>query len=98
MASLAVVKDLDVLLDCPSALARVVYPDDESFRSSGCPEARHWRVVVAVSFARHRCLHAELRDRFAIVVGAILAATIRVQNQSWCRPLSSNGPPLSSDN
>jgi hypothetical protein len=63
------------------------------FVLQAAPEALHGCVVVAVPLARHRCLHAELGDQFAIVVGTILAATVRVENQSWRRPLCSNGPP-----
>lgn len=94
MAPLAVVEDLDVLLDCRFGVGPCGVPlmiNHLVFQAA--PEALHRRVVVAVPLARHRCLHAELRDQFAIVVGAILAATVRVQNQPWRRPLSSNGPP-----
>jgi hypothetical protein len=37
--------------------------------------------------------HAELRDQFAVVVGTVLAATIRVQNQPWRGPFAAHRPP-----
>lgn len=73
MAPLAVVEDLDVLLDCRFGVGPCGVPlmmNHLVFQAA--PEALHRRVVVAVPLARHRCLHAELRDQFAIVVGAIL--------------------------
>ena len=94
MTPLAVVEDFDVFLDgrfrvCPRGVPLVM----DHFVLQATPEALHRRVVVAVPLARHGCPHAELRDQFPIVVSAILAASVRVENQPWRRPLSANSPP-----
>ena len=94
MTPLAVVEDFDVFLDgrfrvCPRGIPLMM----DHFVLQAPPEALHRRVVVAVPLARHGCPHAELRDQFPIVVSAILAASVRVENQPWRRPLSANSPP-----
>ena len=94
MAPLAIVEDFDVLLDGRFRVGPCGVPlMMNHFVLQTAPEALHRRVVVAVPLARHGCPHAELRDQLSIVVGAVLVASVRVQNQPWRRPLSANGPP-----
>ena len=93
MAPLAVVEDLYVLSYggfslCPSRVAAVVY--QLIFEAS--PEALYRRVVIAVSPARHRCLHSKLINKFAVFVSTVLAATVRVVDQSGRRPFLLNRP------
>src|SRR6266568_7498544 len=56
------------------------------------PEAFHRRIVVAVAFARHGRLHFKLIEQLAVIMGAILATSIRVMNQPWRRTLGLHGP------
>ena len=56
------------------------------------PEAFHGGVVVAISFPTHGRLHPEPVKQQGIFPGAILAAPIRVMNQTCCRPLGGYGP------
>jgi len=94
MAPLAVVENFDVLLDRRCRVGPCGVPlMMNHFVLQAAPEAFHRRVVVAVPLARHGCTHAELSDQFSIVVGAVLAASVRVKNQPWRRPLCANGPP-----
>lgn len=50
-------------------------------------------AFIAVSLARHRRLHAKLRDQLAVVVGAVLNAAIGVMDQSRGWALATYRPP-----
>ena len=94
MASLAVVKAFDIFLYCgfrvgPGGVTLMV----DQFVFQAAPEAFHGRVVIAISPARHRRLHAELRHQFLIVMGAVLAAKVGVVNQTRRRAFVAHGLP-----
>jgi len=61
MAPLAVVKNLNVFLDrCLGMGTRFIMLVMCQFIFQAAPEAFHRRVIEAISFARHGCLHAKL--------------------------------------
>jgi hypothetical protein len=85
---LAVIKDFDVFLDrrlCvgPGCISLVV--DQLVLQTS--PKALHRGIVIAVSLSRHGRQHAKLFDQLAIIIGAVLAPSVRVMNQPYSRPL-----------
>ena len=94
VAPLAVVKALDVFLYSglcigPGGVTLMMY----QLVLEASPEAFHRGVVIAVSPARHGCLHAKLFNQFLSTMSAILAAVVRVVNQSWRRALVMHGSP-----
>lgn len=94
MAALAVIEDFDVFRDCQFRVSprRILLMVDQ-FILQATPEAFHGRVIVAVTLARHGCLHAELREQLAVVVSTILAAAVRVENQAWRWPFVAHRSP-----
>lgn len=50
------------------------------------------RVFPAVSFATHRCLHAELLKQFLVSLSVVLPAVIRVVKRAFSGALVSDGP------
>ncbi len=83
MAPLAVIKALDVFLYCcpgigPCRVALMMH--QLVFQTA--PEALHRRIVITVSPARHGGQHAELLNKFLIVVSAVLAAAVGMMNQA----------------
>ena len=42
------------------------------------PKALHWRIIKAVPLSTHRYLHVGLTQYLAVLVGAILDASVRV--------------------
>jgi hypothetical protein len=94
MSSLAVIENLDVLLDrcfrvSPCDVALMV----NRLILQTTSKALHRRVVVAVPFARHGSLHAELRYQFPVVVSAVLRPAVRVVDQARGRTLTSHSAP-----
>ena len=94
MSPLAVIENLDVLLDrcfrvSPCGVALMM----NHVVLQATPEALHGRVVVAVPFARHGSLHAELRYQFPVVVSAVLRPTVRVVDQARSRTLTTHSAP-----
>lgn len=61
--SLAVAKDLNVLLDIPHRLLPGLVTPGKVSSVSGCPEAFHRGVVITVAAAAHRGLHLELLQK-----------------------------------
>jgi hypothetical protein len=94
MSLLAVIENFDVLLDrcfrvSPCGVALMM----NHVVLQATPEALHGRVVVAVPFARHGSLHAELRYQFPVVVSAVLRPTVRVVDQARSRTLTTHSAP-----
>lgn len=56
------------------------------------PEAFHRGVVIAIPFPAHGCPYPEPVKQQGIFPGAILAAPIRVVNQTRCGSLGGYGP------
>ena len=56
------------------------------------PETFPGRVVVAVTLATHGGSHPELLEQFPELKGTVLAASIRMMQQSGRRPLGCNRP------
>jgi hypothetical protein len=80
---LAVVKAFDLFLYCSprvgtGRVAMVVY----QFILQASPEALHWRIVVAVSPARHGCPHTELLDQLLISMSTVLTPTVGMMDQA----------------
>ena len=55
------------------------------------PETLHWRIIVTVTRAAHRWLQVEMAEHLLIFMGAVLAASVRVMNQSARRTLDGHG-------
>ena len=89
MQALVFVKNLDVLPNsrfspCPSLEALVV----DHFIFKAAPEALNGRVIITVAFSRHGSHQAVFLEDGAISLGAILAAAVRVMDQSrWGTPM-----------
>ena len=93
MASLAVVKNLDVFLDGglrpgPGSEPPVM---DQSVPETA-PEALHRRVAVTVTLARHRRPQPELRHQSPVIVGTVLATPVGVMDQPRGRAFKLHGP------
>jgi hypothetical protein len=74
VAPLVVAKAFDVLLNSGACIGPGLgTADDAPVRFSGSPEAFHGGVVIAVPFARHGRLHAELLNQLLIIMSTILA-------------------------
>lgn len=88
LSPLPVVKEFDVFRDLPhSLLPGFVLPMINVFGLPRAPETFHGRVVVAVALAAHRGAHPEAVQQTPERTGAVLAAALRMMQQSMRRPL-----------
>lgn len=51
------------------------------------PEALHRSIVVAIPLITHGSPHPKLLKQFAVVLATVLAASIRMMENSFARPL-----------
>ena len=77
-------------LEEASSLAMVAV-DGFGFLLDGLEEVRHCGVVIAITFAAHRYLEAMLTQKLLIIVGAILAAAIRMMDAALGRLAERHG-------
>lgn len=69
-----------------------VAPVVHQFILERSPETFHRGVVPAISLAAHGCGHAKLLQQFLVIMRAVLAAAIRVENQAPGRTLGGSTP------
>ena len=93
LSSLAIVKEFDVFRDLPHGLStRFILPMKNMLRLQRTPETFHGRVVVAVALATHGGLHPELLEQVPERMGTVLAAAIRMMQQSGGGPFGRHRP------
>ena len=52
----------------------------------GAPKALHRCVIVAVALSAHRYLHTKAVEQVQVLVGAVLAATVRMVDETFGGP------------
>lgn len=87
-----IVEAVDVLEDGQfDVSARLQRSSPEYFRLDRLEERLEGGVVIAAAFAAHRYLEAVLTQELLIIVGAVLAATVRVAEAAFGRLPQSYG-------
>src|SRR5215510_8757065 len=94
MAPAAVVESFDVLEHRATGLDPGLPPAGvNQFDFERSEETLRHRVVPAVAAAAHAAPDPVQRQQLLVVVAGVLAATIRMMQQPWCRlALSERGP------
>ena len=86
LESLPIVEKLYVFCDLPDGfLPCLEMALKDKFSLQGSPEAFHWGVVIAIPLTAHGCPHSEPVNQPTVLLGTILASTIRVVDQPGCR-------------